>query len=200
MILKCGDTNFKYAWLDYISQDPVHPSLNVYKRIIGSRTIFVFTKESNPEFIVSARLGSNIARSMREILLDDPEHSNKIVTFYSIFRVPEHGQKGTGGDVLKHIIDYCKLRGTEKFYTLSPIPFLKNEFKKVPAKKKLNEYLVSMTGPVERFHLKNGATVANINIKADDSDIRESESWGTMVNYDYNNVVLHEEKIEIKTK
>ena len=117
--------------------------------------------------------------------MSDNVISNRCAIFYSIFRVPEHGEKGIGGDVLKNIIDYCKLRGTEEFYTLSPIPKLKNHFQNLPEKKELKEYLETRTGPVERFHLNNGASVHYINFDADSSEIRGNESWGTMVNYKY---------------
>ena len=185
MIYKCGDSNFKYAWLDYMVQDPVHPSIGVYRRITGSRTIFVYSEDSEPQFIISARMGSQPARNMREILMDE-NGTKTCATFYSIFRVPgKVSKKGMGGEVLRHVIDYCKLRGTEKFYTLSPIPFLKNEFEEHPKEKDLKQYLETATGPVEKFHLGNGAVIAHINTKADDSELRQDESWGTMVNYNY---------------
>lgn len=185
MIYKCGDPNFKYAWLDYIAQDPVHPTITPYDRIIRDRTVFVYAEGADPQFIVSAKMGESVARSMKEVMSDDVSGSKRTATFYSIFRVPGQGLKGRGGKVLRSIVDYCKLRGTEEFFTLSPIPFLKNEFVNLPKKAELVKYLEKKIGPVERFHLGNGAVVAHVNFDADESDIRQEESWGTMINYQY---------------
>ena len=186
MIYKCGDPNFKYAWLDYISQDPVHPSITPYQRIIGSRTVFVSSADgSEPQFIVSAKFSKNATRTIEEVLCCDDVIEKDCVIFYSIFRVPGQGEKGMGGKVFRNIIDYCKLRGTDCFYTLSPIPFLKHNFEVLPKEKELRTYLETKTGPVEKFHLGNGATIENINFKADESELRMSESWGTMINYKY---------------
>lgn len=185
MIYKCGDANFKFAWLDYIVQDPVHPTIDVYKRITGSRSVFVYAENNEPQYIVSAKIGSEIARSVKEILTDDGDAVKEAATFYSIFRVPGSSNKGEGGRILKLIIDYCKLHGVNSFSTLSPIPYLKTKFDCVPEESKLREHLELRLGPVERFHLNNGATIGNINYDADDSALRIEESWGTMVNYKY---------------
>jgi len=187
MIFKCGDINFKYAWLDYIVQDPVHPSIGAYTRITGTRTVFVYAENDEPQYIVSAKIGSDVSRSIDNILLDDIS-SKETATFYSIFRVPGSTLKGGGGDVLRLIIDYCKLHGIDNFYTLSPIPFLKNNFYEIPNEEYLIEYLETKKGPVERFHLDNSATIANINYNADVSELRMEESWGIMVNYKYEKI------------
>ncbi len=42
--------------------------------------------------------------------------------------------------------------------------------------------------PVAKFHLGNGATLHRVNLAADDSEWRMRESYGVMVNYDYNAV------------
>lgn len=43
----------------------------------------------------------------------------------------------------------------------------------------------SISDPVANFHLKNGATLKQVNFLADMKPIREKESLGTMVNYLY---------------
>lgn len=188
MIYKCGDPNFKYAWLDYLVQDPVQPNVSIQERITGTRTVFVWIEENEPQFLISAKLGSDIPRSMKDILSDDvdPDHKKEFATFYSIFRIPGSAMKGGGGKVIKEVIDYCKLRGTGKFHTLSPIPFLKNAFDAEPSASELASYLETKTGPVEKFHINNGATIAHVNYSADESELRMEESWGIMVNYSYN--------------
>jgi len=187
MILKCGDSNFKYGWLDLIAQDPVHPGINVYNRIINDRTVFVYAIDNEAHFIISAQLTSKISKTMDEIMKSECDTSiiPTIAIFYSIFRIPGKGIKGTGGQVLKDLIDYCKLRGIKEFYTLSPIPFLTKNIKELPDNKTLYKYLESRTGPVENFHLKNEAQIKNINYNADSSEIRMNESWGIMINYNY---------------
>jgi malonyl-CoA decarboxylase len=164
----------------------VHPSITPYQRIIGSRTIFVYAEKDEPQFIVSAKYGAEPSKSVEDIMCCDTNFVKDCATFYSIFRVPGQGNKGMGGQVLKNIIDYCKLRGTDCFYTLSPIPYLKETFQAVPKEKELREYLLTKTGPVEKFHLGNGATIENINFKADSSELRMNESFWVMVNYKYN--------------
>lgn len=196
MIFKCGDANFKYAWLDLIAQDPVHPSINPYTRVTGSRAIFIYGDGNDPQYIISAKFGEEpakrvIAGGVNDILADEnsSQSTKKCVSFYSIFRT-NFGKKGHGGQVLKDLVDFLKLRGTEDFYTLSPIPFLRKNLldmgiNELPSEETIREYLETKSGPVERFHLNNGASIASINFDADESELRMDESWGVMINYKY---------------
>lgn len=186
MIYKCGDLNFKWAWLDLLGYDPVHPTLTVDKRISGNRTIFVYVENEQPQYIISAKISKTLCRNMNDILSDNENESNDTYAmFYSIFRVPGSTVKGGGGLAMKGIIDYCKMRNINKYYTLSPIPFLRKTFEEKPKEKEIIEYLNKGIGPVSKFHLSNGAKVGYINFDADESETRQNESWGVMVNYCY---------------
>lgn len=188
MIYKYGEPDFKYAWLDLISHDPVHPSISVEKRITGSRTVFVYVEEDVPQFLVCARIGKYLPHTLSEVLSDDMvdvNTRNLYAVFYSIFRLPNSTMKGGGAIAIKEIIEYCKAKKVNRFYTLSPIPFLSNYFSTIPNEQDIRIYLESKTGPVEKFHLGNGATVSTINYLADVNTIRMEESWGIMVNYNY---------------
>lgn len=188
MIYKYGEPDFKYAWLDLISQDPVHPSISVERRITGSRTVFVYVEADIPQFLICARIGKYLPHTLSEVLSDDmvdETTKNLYAVFYSIFRLPDATIKGGGATAIKEIIEYCKAKKVNRFYTLSPIPFLSHYFTTMPNEQEVRKYLESKTGPVEKFHLSNGATVSTINYLADNAKIRIEESWGIMVNYNY---------------
>ena len=86
---------------------------------------------------------------------------------------------------IKEVIEYCKRDNIKRFYTLSPVPYLSEQFKVMPKENEIRLYLESKKGPVEKFHLNNGATISTINYFADNSQKRIDESWGIMVNYNY---------------
>ena len=77
-------------------------------------------------------------------------------------------------------------KGINNFYTLSPSPGLRNQFNTKPDEPSIRKYLESWDGPVAKFHLSNGARIHSINFDADYSEQRLNESWGIMINYDYN--------------
>ncbi len=188
MLYKYGDKGFKYAWLDYLNEDPIHPSIGIDKRITGSRTVFVLVEDKIPQFIVCARIGKFLPHTISEVLADeilDNETANVYAVFYSIFRTPDATLKGGGALAIEEIIEYCKQISIKRFYTLSPIPFLSTQFKSIPKENEIRAYLESKQGPVEKFHLNNGATISTINYFADNSPKRTEESWGIMVNYNY---------------
>ena len=189
MIYKHGDPGFEDSWLDFIQQDPIHPSLKIQPRIKGNRTVFVYADEGIPQFMVCARIGNKLPRNIPEVLTDDGYTSSYDVyygTFYSIFRLPTATQKGGGKYAIKELIEHCKTLGVNGFFTLSPVPFLREHFSNKPSEAMVRQYLESLQGPVEKFHLGNGAKIQNINFDADMSALRYNESWGIMVNYDYN--------------
>lgn len=188
MIYKSGDSNFKWAWLDLIGHDPVHPDLSVYKRITGDRNVFVYEEYEMPQYIISAKISNNLPRNMNDILNDDKVNDSEelYALFYSIFRVPGSTLKGGGGNVLRKVIDYCKMRNIHNHYTLSPVPYLKNNFQDIPIESDVIDFLNRKIDPVSKFHIDNGASVGFINYNADPSEIRQNESWCIMVNYCYN--------------
>ncbi len=189
MVIQYGESGFDENWLQLIKHDPVHPGISIGRRISGNRTVFVFVHEGVPQFFVCARVGNRLPHNMAEVLNDD-EYNGKYdvnyAIFYSIFRLPGAVLKGVGTIAIKSVIEVCRQRGVNNFYTLSPIPLLKEHFKNKPDEPTIRRYLSEWLGPVAKFHLSNGARIHNINFDADYSEQRLNESWGIMVNYDYN--------------
>ena len=189
MVIQYGDPAFKEEWLELIKNDPVHPGISIAKRIAGNRSVFVFVHEDVPQFMVCARIGNRLPHNMAEILNDDGYSSKYDVTyaiFYSIFRLPGASLKGAGTTAIKELIAFGKEKGINNFYTLSPIPLLRQHFTSKPDEAAVRKYLEAWQGPVAKFHLSNGARIHSINFDADYSELRLNESWGIMVNYDYN--------------
>ncbi|WP_264521080.1 malonyl-CoA decarboxylase domain-containing protein [Flavobacterium sp. N1994] len=189
MILQHGQEGFDNHWLELVKYDPVHPLIPFEKRITGNRTIFVFTDNNIPQFMVCARIGNKLTHNMKDVLSDDGYSSKFDVTyaiFYSIFRLPNATLKGAGKMAITEILEICRKKEVNRFFTLSPIPSLKNSFKEIPNESQIRAYLESFEGPVSKFHLSNGAKIQSVNFNADSSEIRLNESWGIMVNYDYN--------------
>ena len=72
------------------------------------------------------------------------------------------------------------------FATLSPIPTLTNKFDIEPEDiDAVNDWLSQRKDPVARFHLRNGAKLHRVNRSADKSKLRMKQSYGMMVNYQY---------------
>jgi malonyl-CoA decarboxylase len=185
-----GDTHFDASWLNLLCHDPIHPNLNIINRLSVNRTIAVALEEGIPQFIVCIRIGNKLPKNMEEVLTDDQSSSKFDITnavLYSIFRLPNCTIKGYGPKVIKAVLSQLKEKGVERVYTLSPIPMLSKYFAIKPSEGEVRSYLEKWIGPVEKFHLSNGARIQAINMNADASEIRQSESWGIMVNYDYNN-------------
>ncbi len=191
MILQYGQDGFQENWLEFIKYDPVHPTISSQKRITGNRTIFVYTDDLGvPQFMICARIGNKLPHNMMEVLNDDGYISKFDVTyavFYSVFRLPNAKLRGAGTLAIKALIQHCASKGIHNFFTLSPIPSLKAHLKTKPDESTIRKYLEAFDGPVSKFHLSNGAKIHSINFDADYSEIRLNESWGIMVNYDYNN-------------
>jgi hypothetical protein len=47
------------------------------------------------------------------------------------------------------------------------------------------EFLSAQKDPVAKFHIRNGARILRIIPNADNSERRRTQSYSTMVNYDY---------------
>jgi len=189
MILQYGQEGFKEEWLELVKNDPVHPNISIAKRITGDRTVFVYLHEGVPQFMVCVRIGNRLPRNMMEVLNDDGYKSKYDITyaiFYSVFRLPEATLKGAGTKAIKDLIEHCRTLGIQNFFTLSPIPLMREHIKRRPSESTVRKYLESWEGAVAKFHLSNGAKIHSINFDADFSEQRLNESWGIMVNYDYN--------------
>jgi len=181
--------DFDPAWRALIEHDPVHPDIPWAARTSGNRSVYVYTAEGVPQFMVCVRLGNRLPHTMIDVLDDDGYVSKfdvQYAIFYSIFRLPNATVKGGGSLTIKALIAHCKAMGVQGFYTLSPAPNLREHFQDKPSETAIRKYLEAFEGPVARFHLNNGARIHSINFNADMSVLRIRESWGIMVNYDYN--------------
>jgi malonyl-CoA decarboxylase len=189
MVIEYNTEGFNPEWLAFLNSDPVHQGISIQKRVTGNRTVFVYLHEQIPQFMVCVRIGNKLPQNMAEILNDDGYSSKYDVTyaiFYSIFRLPGATLHGAGTLAIKELIAHCRLKNIHNFYTLSPTPLLRDHFSHKPDDAAVRKYLASWHGPVAKFHLSNGARIHSINFDADYSEQRQNESWGIMVNYDYN--------------
>jgi malonyl-CoA decarboxylase len=184
MLLRLGDPDFKPDWLQFLTQDPVHPQIPVEDRLQDGRTVFALTGGGNPEAMVCAKLTDHMSRTINEIL--SPGQQELVAMFYTVFRLPG-AAGGVGADIINEAINYCRQQGVKQLYTLSPIPSLRKNFAEMPTEDEIREYLEAKKDPVARFHLGNGAKLHSINFNADNSAKRMDESWGIMVNYNYTN-------------
>jgi malonyl-CoA decarboxylase len=138
-----------------------------------------------------------------ESAVADPRKA-RCAVFYSITSTQE-GLRGVsfGNFLIKQVAEdlHKELPNLKLFATLSPIPGLRAwvESRVGPkrpedpaALEKLVAYYLTREwrggqalDPVARFHLGNGARLERINLHADGSPRRESQSFGAMVNYVY---------------
>jgi len=182
MLLRLGDPEFKEDWLKLLEMDPVHPSIPIEERTQGGRTVFALESGGAPMALICAKLSDHMNRSIQEILT--PEQQNLVAMFYTVFRLPG-AAGGVGVDIIREVIDYCRNKGIDQLYTLSPIPTLRKHFSEMPTEEQVREYIELRKDPVARFHLGNGARLHSVNFNADQSANRQEESWGIMVNYNY---------------
>jgi malonyl-CoA decarboxylase len=191
MIIEFGTPEFNEDWLNLLKQDPIHPTIDIEKRITHSRTVVMLVEENIPQAAICIKIGEKLPQNMNYILADEQEsnypHRERplYAIFYSIFRLKDSTLKGAGAIAIKEAKKYFKIKGIKRFYTLSPIPNLTKDFKNIPSENEIIKYLLSGIGPVSKFHMGNGAEIHAINFNADKSQQRIFESWGIMVNYDY---------------
>ncbi len=192
MVIEYGTPDFKKEWLDYVEQDPVHPAIRLEDRIKGTRTIlaYVETLGAEPQAMVCIKLGDKLPQNMEFIMSDDDatevvDDNYMFAIFYSIFRLEHSSLKGAGAITIKEAKQYYRNNGIKRFFTLSPIPSLRKDFKYIPAERAIKKYLNEGSNAVAKFHLSNGAKIHGIHYNTDMSPQRVFESWGIMVNYDY---------------
>lgn len=183
MIIPSTSENFNREWLEYISHDPVHPSVPKEARADGTRTVLMYEEADAHQCMICTKVSDDLVRSMKDIFVDSKEEGLTAM-FYTIFRLPD-ALFGVGQRALNEAVDYFSSKGIKNFYTLSPIPSLRKHFDAPPTEQEIRDYLETRRDPVARFHLGNGATLHTVNFDADSSEIRQQESWGIMVNYRY---------------
>ena len=183
MIISSNSDKFDKSWLDLISHDPVHPTVDKQMRDQGSRQVLMYDEGEQHQCMICTKISNDLVRSMKDIFSDGVE-GGVTAMFYTIFRLPD-AIMGVGQRALAEAVKYFSERGVQNFYTLSPIPSLSKHFVDPPDELEIRKFIESKKDPVARFHLGNGATLHSINFDADSSEIRQRESWGIMVNYCY---------------
>ena len=183
MIIPSTSEKFDKSWLDLIAHDPVHPTMDHNLRTQGNRRVLMYREEDREQCMICTKVGKDLVRSMRDIVADSVE-GGPTAMFYTIFRLPE-ALAGVGQRAIREAVAHFSDTGVSEFYTLSPIPSLRKHFDAPPTEEQVREFIALRKDPVSRFHLGNGAVLHTVNFDADASDIRQSESWGIMVNYKY---------------
>jgi hypothetical protein len=183
MIIPSNSEKFDPSWLNLIEHDPVHPTVSKNTRAEGTRTVLMYDEGEQHQCMICTKISDDLVRSMKDIFADSTEQGVTAM-FYTIFRLPD-AIMGVGQRALAEAVDYFKGKGVQNFYTLSPVPSLRKHFDEVPTEDQVREFIDSRKDPVAKFHLGNGATLHSVNFEADSSEIRQGESWGIMVNYQY---------------
>lgn len=183
MIIPSNSEKFDREWLELISHDPVHPTIDKEARAAGTRTVLMYEEADKNQCMICTKVSSDLVRSMKDIFVDSAD-AGLTAMFYTIFRLPD-ALFGVGQRAIQEAVGYFQDRGVKNFYTLSPVPSLRKHFDVQPTEEQIREYISTRKDPVARFHLGNGATLHTVNFDADPSEIRQTESWGIMVNYRY---------------
>jgi hypothetical protein len=183
MIIPSSSEKFNKEWLEYISHDPVHPTVSKETRTEGTRTVLMYQEADAQQCMICTKVSDDLVRSMKDIFIDSKEEGLTAM-FYTIFRLPD-ALFGVGQRALNEAVEHFSKQGVKNFYTLSPIPSLTKHFDAPPSEEQVREYIDTRKDPVAKFHLGNGATLHTVNFDADSSEIRLKESWGIMVNYKY---------------
>jgi hypothetical protein len=183
VIIPSNSEKFNQEWLNLITHDPVHPTVDKNLRTLGTRTVLMYEEQNQNQCMICTKVSDDLVRSMKDIFVDS--HGDGLTAmFYTIFRLPD-ALFGVGQRAIFEAVAHFKERGVKNFYTLSPVPSLTKRFAEKPSEEEIRAYIETRKDPVSRFHLGNGATLHAVNFDADASNIRQQESWGIMVNYRY---------------
>lgn len=175
------------------------------------RRCFAFFHPSMPDeplIFVEVALTLGVPDSIQHVLSEHRDHreaeETKVAVFYSISNCQE-GLAGVsfGSMLIKQVVAELsrELPQLETFVTLSPIPRLAEWTRSVngedpsddrSVRAAASDYLLTAKDakgrpfdPVARFHLGNGAQVYAVHAEADLSENGVSQSFGAMVNYQY---------------
>lgn len=175
------------------------------------RRCFAFFHPSMPDeplIFVEVALTLGVPHSIQHVLSEHRDQreaeETKVAVFYSISNCQE-GLAGVsfGSMLIKQVVAELsrELPQLETFVTLSPIPRLAEWTRSVngedpsddrSVREAASDYLLTAKDakgrpfdPVARFHLGNGAQVYAVHAEADLSENGVSQSFGAMVNYQY---------------
>jgi malonyl-CoA decarboxylase len=105
-----------------------------------------------------------------------------------VFRTDKpSGVQNTGARLIREAATWIHANRPEiqQFVTMSPIPNLSAHFAEPPTMNAIMEFLSAQKDPVAKFHIRNGAKILRVIPNADNSERRRTQSYSTMVNYDY---------------
>ena len=179
------------------------------RRLAPDRRSFGFFHPALPDepiIFVEVALTNGLATSIQEVIDSPPELDTAADTaiFYSITNC-QSGLRGIsfGSFLIKQVTENLRAEdpAITTFSTLSPIPgfaaWLENEHPEtdtedqVEMESRCAKYLLTErrgnlpADPVARFHLRNGACIAQLNWQGDTSEKGMAESHGLLVNYLY---------------
>ena len=179
------------------------------RRLAPDRRSFGFFHPALPDepiIFVEVALTNGLATSIQEVIDSPPELDTAADTaiFYSITNC-QSGLRGIsfGSFFIKQVTENLRAEdpAITTFSTLSPIPgfaaWLENEHPEtdtedqVEMESRCAKYLLTErrgnlpADPVARFHLRNGACIAQLNWQGDTSEKGMAESHGLLVNYLY---------------
>jgi len=174
-----------------LTQDPIHPHIGKTFRTADNRIAFGYVINDITTVVSCVAFTKDIANTMNDIAI--VSESPDTAMFWTVYKTKEAHMvsdlpSGVGAKALLKMVDHIRLKmpHIKQFATLSPIPTLSSKFTTEPTDiNAVNDYLSLRKDPVARFHLRNGARLHRVCTKADRSNLRLKQSYGTMVNYVY---------------
>ena len=193
MLVHLRSAEFHPDYLQYVHQDPVHSiteSRSLERRCKSDRNIFFWIENNVPTAVLCVAYIQGLTDNIDEILdvaspvCSQADHA----VFYSVFRTDTPSSiQNTGARLIREAATWIHANRLEirQFVTMSPIPNLSAHFAEPPSMDAIMEFLQAQTDPVAKFHIRNGARILRIIPNADNSERRRTQSYSTMVNYDY---------------
>ena len=174
-----------------LGQDPIHPHIGKTFRTTGNRWAWGCVIEDTIAVVSCVAFTKGVAYNMNQIA--EQSASPDTAMFYTVYKTKEANQisqlpTAVGAKALLEMVRNIdrSMPNINTFATLSPIPTLANKFDIEPEDiAAVNDWLSQRKDPVARFHLRNGAKLHRVNRSADKSKLRMKQSYGMMVNYQY---------------
>lgn len=173
-----------------LGQDPIHPHIGRQFRTTDNRTAFGCVIEDVIAVVSCVAFTKDIATTMNKIAVESD--SPDTAMFWTVYKTKEASQitelpTAVGAKALVEMVKHVQatMPHIANYATLSPIPTLATKFTENMDDTAVNDWLSQRKDPVARFHLRNGATLHQLNKNADNSNLRMKQSYGAMVNYVY---------------
>ena len=173
-----------------LGQDPIHPHIGKTFRTTGNRWAYGCVIEDTIAVVSCVAFTKGVAYNMNQIA--EESASPDTAMFWTVYKTKEANQisqlpTAVGAKALLEMVKNIdrSMPNINTFATLSPIPTLSSKFPADTESSVINEWLSQRKDPVARFHLRNGAKLHRVNRSADKSKLRMKQSYGMMVNYQY---------------